>query len=171
MNEIVVIGTVPPCPRCSLLGMLVAEKVRRMGIEAEIRHLSYTDEESVKFAKSIGLEPGTAKDVAKRINEEIDKEKLAELLKGNGGDEVNSEENDTEERNSAGDDSQEICICNAFSSCNWSYELDEFLRPYENRAKEAGILMTPVLIINGELKHSGSVPDIEKINEWMDELS
>jgi len=161
MNKIVVIGTVPPCPRCSLLGMLVAEKVRRMGIEAEIRHLSYTDEESEKFAKSIGLEPGTAKDVAKRINEEIDKEKLAELLKGDGRDEVNSDESDP----------GESCICNAFSSCNWSYELDEFLRPYENRAKEAGILMTPVLIINGELKHSGSVPDIEKINEWIEELN
>lgn len=161
MNRILVIGTEPPCPRCSLLGMLVTEKVRRMGIEAEVRHLSYTDEESVKFAKSIGLEPGTAKDVAKRINEEIDKEKLAELLKGDVRDEVSSDEGDPEDG----------CICNAFSSCNWSYELDEFLRPYENRAKEAGILMTPVLIINGELKHSGSVPDIEKINEWMEELN
>jgi len=154
MNEILIIGTEPPCPRCSLLKMLVKEFVSRTKIEAEVKSLCYTDEESVRFAKSIGLKPGTAKDVAKKINLEMDKERLAELLKGNG------------DESSSGD-----CICNAFSSCNWSIELDDFLRPYENSAKEAGILMTPVLIINGELKHSGSVPDIEKLNEWIEELS
>ncbi len=153
MNKILIIGTEPPCPRCSLLKMLVKEFVRRIEIEAEVKSVCYNDEESVKFANSLGLEPGTAKDVSKRINLEMDKDRLAELLKGSS------------DESSSGD-----CICNSFSSCNWSIELDEFLRPFENRAKESGILMTPVLIINGELKHSGSVPDIEKLSSWIEEL-
>jgi len=30
--------------------------------------------------------------------------------------------------------------------------------------------MTPVLIINGEVKHQGSVPEMEKIEQWILEL-
>jgi len=37
-------------------------------------------------------------------------------------------------------------------------------------ASELGILMTPVLIINGELKHNGSVPKLAQIEEWLMEL-
>jgi hypothetical protein len=44
------------------------------------------------------------------------------------------------------------------------------LRLFENRAKEVDIMMTPVLIINGELKHQGSVPSLSRINEWLIEL-
>lgn len=57
-----------------------------------------------------------------------------------------------------------------YNDCSWTYELDEVLRLVENRAKEVGVMMTPVLIINGELKHQGSVPSSCKINEWLLEL-
>lgn len=36
----------------------------------------------------------------------------------------------------------------SYNNCNWTFELDEALRLFENRAKEVGIMMTPVLIIN-----------------------
>jgi len=32
-------------------------------------------------------------------------------------------------------------------------------------------MMTPVLIINGEIKHQGSVPELSKIEEWLLELT
>lgn len=53
---------------------------------------------------------------------------------------------------------------------NWTYELDEQLRLFEIKAKEEGILMTPSLIINGILKHSGSVPRLLQLEEWLLEL-
>jgi len=48
--------------------------------------------------------------------------------------------------------------------------LDDYLRPFETKAKDAGILMTPVLIINGKMKHNGSVPGLDKIVDWLSEL-
>jgi protein-disulfide isomerase len=48
--------------------------------------------------------------------------------------------------------------------------LDDYLRPYETKAKDAGILMTPVLIMNGKIKHNGSVPRLNKIVDWLLEL-
>ena len=52
----------------------------------------------------------------------------------------------------------------------WSYELDEQLRYFENNAREVGILMTPAIVINGKLKHAGSVPRISILTEWLSEL-
>lgn len=147
MHQIVIIGTDPPCPRCGLLFNAAAGKVQELNIPAEVVHWTYTDAEAGEFAGSMGLEAGTAKDVAKRINREIDKTELDKLLKEAQPDPGNpySEYND----------------------CGWSPELDEFLRLFEARAGEAGILMTPVLLINGELKHQGSVPELQQLEEWL----
>jgi len=150
MNIIWVIGTQPPCPRCKLLTKAVEAKVFENEISAVVRHLAYTDAEAIEFAKGKGLEPGTAKDVAKAINQEIDMSKLTELLKDDSC-----------------DDSLEY---SKYNDCNWSYKLDEFLRPYENVAVEVGIMMTPVLIINGEIIHQGSVPSLTKLEKWLKEL-
>lgn len=150
MNKILIIGTQPPCPRCKLLTNVVSEKVKEFGIKAEVIHLSYTDKESKAFAKSIGLEVGTAKEVAKRLGMVIDTEKISSLGR-NDALVANSEYKD-------------------YNSNNWSFELDEFLRPFENKAIEVGILMTPVLIFNNEVKHHGSIPRIDKVEEWLTEL-
>ncbi|HOW10597.1 MAG TPA: thioredoxin family protein [Bacteroidales bacterium] len=150
MNEILIIGTEPPCPRCGLLLKVITEKVKEFKIDAVIKHLSYTDAEAKEFADSIGLKTGTAKDVARLINMEIDKSRLSELIHG----QANSHS----------------CEYSAYNDCNWSYELDEYLRPFEKRAKDVGILMTPILIINGELKHQGSVPRVKEIDEWLTKL-
>jgi hypothetical protein len=45
------------------------------------------------------------------------------------------------------------------------YILDNWLRTFENRAKDVGILMTPVLVIDGEIKYNGSVPDLNFIED------
>jgi hypothetical protein len=124
--------------------------VKEFGINAEVRHLAYSDEESKIFAKSIGLETGTAKDVSKRIGKVIESEKISRLIQNYELQENKEYEN--------------------FNDSNWSYELDEFLRPFEQEAKSVGILMTPILIINGELKHNGSLPRIKRLEEWILEL-
>ncbi len=150
MNSIWIIGTHPPCPRCKLLTNVVRAKINELGIFADVKHIAYTDTLSVEYAKTQGLKPGTVKDVAKVINQEIDYNRLAELLKNNT--------------------SKDTCQFKDYNDCNWSHELDEFLRPYENVAKEVGVMMTPVLIINGEIKHQGSVPDLTQIEKWLKEI-
>ena len=51
----------------------------------------------------------------------------------------------------------------------WSPALDEELRPCRELADKIQILMTPVLIVNGKLKHHGSVPDPDRILDWLKE--
>lgn len=150
MNSIIVIGVNPPCPRCKLLGKVIDEKVKELHISADVRHIAYTDPEAKRFAQSIGLETGTAKIVSQKIQLEIDSQKIHAALNNR------IEKPDCEFRD--------------YNDCNWSFELDELLRPFEKKAKEVEILMTPALIINEELKHQGSVPPLSKINEWLMEL-
>ena len=51
----------------------------------------------------------------------------------------------------------------------WSPVLDEELRPCQELADKVRILMTPILVVNGRLKHHGSVPDAERILAWLQE--
>lgn len=150
MNKIVIIGLEPPCSRCKLLGNVIDAKVEKLKIEAEVIHLAYTNTEARRIANSFGLISGTAKDVSGKIEVPIDSEKIS-LAKS-----AKTIHPDYDFR--------------AYNNCNWTFELDEALRIFENQAKDVGIMMTPVLIINGELKHQGSVPSLSKINEWLSEL-
>ena len=147
MNKIVIIGVEPPCPRCKLLGNIIDAKVEELNIEAEVSHLAYTHPEARTIANSFGLVPGTSKDVSGKIQVPIDNEKISKA------------------KNSR--TIQPDYDFRAYNNCNWTFELDEALKLFENRAKEVGIMMTPVLIINGELKHQGSVPSQSKIDEWL----
>jgi len=148
MNKIQIIGTEPPCARCKLLTNVVKDKVKEFEINAEVKHLVYTDNEAKKIAENFGLGTGTASLVAKIMNIEIDNSKK---IIPNFNSEFNTEYED-------------------YFYTNWTYELDEHLRPYEKKAKELGILMTPSLIINGKLMHSGSVPRLFLIEKWLLEL-
>ncbi len=150
MNSIIIIGVQPPCPRCKLLGNVIDAKVNELQIDAEVRHFAYTDPEAKKIAQSFGLETGTANDVSRKIHLEIDSQRVS-MAKYN---KTIHPDFDFE----------------SYNDCNWTFELDEALRPVEHQAREAGIMMTPALIINGELKHQGSVPSFSKINEWLSDL-
>lgn len=150
MHKIIIIGTEPPCPRCGLLTKVLKVKIDELSILAEIEHWNFTDTKSKLFAEDKGLIPGTAKDVAAKTGIEIDKTQLAKLIQNPG---INP---DNEFRK--------------YNNFKWSPELDEFLLPLERKAESAGFLMTPTLIINGAIKHSGSVPAMEKITKWLQEL-
>ena len=149
MNKIIIIGTVPPCPRCELLTEIVKTEKELLKLDADVSHISYTKEEASEIAERIGMIPGTAKDVAKSIGEEIHLENMPKLV-------------------------ESIEIDPNFKQFEKLFHevkiLDDWLRPFEEKAKDAGILMTPVLIINGTIKHSGSVPDLKTIDEWLLDL-
>ena len=51
----------------------------------------------------------------------------------------------------------------------WSPALDEELRPCQELADRVRILMMPILVVNGRLKHHGSVPDSDRILAWLKE--
>jgi hypothetical protein len=154
MNQIIVIGTQPPCPRCKLLTEIVTRKAETFGLNAEIRHIAYTSPEAAEIAAAKGLVPGTAKDVAKKAGLEIcwdDKAEIPQALQA-------QIENLDEDLLPYTQLFKEVAI------------LDHTLRPFENMAEDLGILMTPILIINGQVKHRGSVPWVSDIVRWMKEL-
>jgi len=46
-------------------------------------------------------------------------------------------------------------------------ELDMVLQPIKEKSQEMGYLMTPVLVINGQVKCMDHVPDQEAIRAWV----
>ena len=147
-KEIWIIGVDPPCPRCDLTRQRVERLVDEMDLAVNVRNLIYGDPEARKFAESIGKEFGTAKHVAHKagINMGINKVQL--------------EKNDGR---TLPEDFDQI----DGPAKKWSPEMDEKLRPFQVKAQSVGMLMTPILIIYGEVKHHGSVPSIEQIRSWL----
>jgi predicted DsbA family dithiol-disulfide isomerase len=155
MHEIIVIGTTPPCPRCKLLTEVVAAKVKAFDIDAEVRHISYTSEEAVELADRDGLKPGTAKDVAKIIGQDVNLEKMPKASELAESDQIKNLEPFLKPFESL---FREVSI------------LDNWLRDFEKQAKDVGILMTPVLIIDGMVKYNGSVPSLPFLDSLLAEL-
>lgn len=147
MNEILIIGTQPPCPRCKLITQVFKDKIAELNLNANIKHIGFNEPDAIEYAKTLGLQTGTASIVANKLNIEIEHKK------------INPDEKSI--YNFEYDD---------YLYTGWSYELDEHLRFFENKALEVGILMTPSIIINKKLKHAGSVPRISLINQWLLEL-
>ena len=150
MHQVVVIGTDPPCPRCQLLKNIVKSQLNEMSLDAEFVPLVYTSAEAMAIAKRHGLVPGTAKAVAEVLGVAVDSEAFTML----------------DEKYTPDPDSP----YHRFNDCRWSIGMDELLKPLENRAVEAGIMMTPVLVIDGEIRHQGSVPMMTDIVQWLKEL-
>ena len=155
MHQIIIIGTLPPCPRCKLLTEIVTVKSRLLELDADIKHIAYNSEEAAEIAGKVDLVPGTAKDVAKLIGKDINLENMPRA----------SELSELESLKDL--DSDMKPFENLFKEV---YILDNWLRSFELQAKEVNILMTPVLLINGTIKHQGSVPDLLQIEEWLKEL-
>lgn len=155
MHQIVIIGTVPPCPRCKLLTEVVTVKAKSLGLDTEIMHISYTSEEANGLAGKEGLKPGTAKDVAKTLGLDINLDKMPKASELSEFNNIENLEPDLKQFESL---FREVNI------------LDNWLRTFENQAKNIGILMTPVLIIDGKIKYSGSVPNLSVIEKLLVEL-
>jgi len=152
VNKIIIIGTTPPCPRCKLLTEIIKIKTKLFNLDSDVRHISYTSEEAAEIATSLGLLPGTAKDVAKLIGKEINPADMPKKIESSELEFLNNVEPEL------------IKYEQLFREVNI---LDNWLRPFEYQSKNVGILMTPALIINGELRYNGSVPEIKKIDSWL----
>jgi hypothetical protein len=143
---IMVIGTEPPCPRCDLLSLLVTE-VAGESASITLRHCSYDSPDATALALKLGCKVGTAKHVAQAAAIQAD----WDAVYG----EINRKQ------------AQANMSCRPADT--WTPELDRLLEPCQKAAESAGYLMTPVLVINGEVKHQGSVPTKRQIADWLSE--
>ena len=149
-NEVWIIGTDPPCPRCHHLTNMVHDLVNELDLSIRVRHLSFTDKDAVEFAGAMDLVPGTAKAVAQKGQIDMDWQQIHAL--------VGIPEKALEGK-------EEPVCCPAVAQ--WTPELDELLRPCQEQALSLGIMMTPVLVISGRVHHQGSVPSREQTKTWL----
>jgi hypothetical protein len=143
--DVVVIGTEPPCPRCDLLTRFVKETAAECSGPVRVRHCAFDAPDAVVLAQRLGRAVGTAKDVAKAANIKMDWDAVFGLI--------------TRKRHEAGPDSR--------AADAWTSELDEMLRPCQDIADSVGYLMTPILVVDGKVKHHGSVPSREEVRAWI----
>jgi small redox-active disulfide protein 2 len=130
------------------------ELVNELDLPIMIRHLAYTEDEARRFAGSLGLDPGTAKDVAKKAGIEIDWEEVHRIIDSPG--ETNVQPSDP-------------TCCPTRPGAKWTPALDLALRPCEENALSVGVMMTPVLVMAGRIYHQGSVPSRGQIRQWIEE--
>ena len=143
MKDILVIGTEPQCPRCKLLSNIMESMNDEFDWNANVSHTAYDAEEAQEIAEKLGLRANTAKEVAKLVGMPMDKDLVNQLCSPC---EVKP-------------DSEWA----ALNDCSWRQELDDYLKPYQERARVVGILMTPVLVVDGEVIWEGSVPNREQL--------
>jgi hypothetical protein len=72
--EITVIGVVPPCPRCERIYDLAVEVADELGIEVEMKKISYDSEEAKSYGKV-----GTAYHIAEWAKMEVDWSGIREI--------------------------------------------------------------------------------------------
>ena len=147
-DEVWIIGVDPPCPRCDLTRQRVERIIQEEGLPLRARNLIYTDPEAQQFAESIGKVCGTGKTVVEKAGIVVDRGKLVSIFK---------------EPPSRPEDYDQI----DGQAKHWSPEMDEVIRPLQLKAESVGVLMTPVLVVRGEVKHHGSVPSIDQIRSWL----
>lgn len=140
--EIIVIGTEPPCVRC-LTTYNRAKEVARQFPDIEVRKVAIHTPEAAKYGK---VESGHGIGEAAKVKGDPEKMKqlmgeLIPLMK----DEKNNED-----------------LIDARLK-----ELEKVLQPVKEKARELGYLMTPVLIIDDEVKSMDYVPSKEEILAWI----
>lgn len=147
-KEIWIIGVDPPCPRCDLTKKRAERLANETGRSVNVRNLIYSSLEAREFARSIGKETGTAKDVVRKAGVEIDWDHVSAVYR---------------DPPTQPDD---IDLVDG-PARHWSPEFDEALRPCQEKAESVGLLMTPIVVVDGEVKHHGSVPSIEALSSWI----
>ncbi len=144
-KEVWMIGVDPPCPRCDLTQQRVERISKELGGSIKIRKLIYTDSDARKFGESIGKEIATGRHVAERAGIDMGwQERFRAVAASPPSHPEDFDEIDGVAR-------------------KWSPEMDELLRPCQEKAESMGMLMTPVLVVDGDVKHQGSVPSLEKL--------
>lgn len=141
--EIVIIGTDPPCIRCATTFKRAKEVAQRYPGQIEVKKISIHTAEALKYGKvdsghGIGEAGGIKLDAGKM-------QKIAGSINKLSKDKVKNKN-----------------LIDAKLK-----EMDTVLKPIKMKAKELGYLMTPVLVINGQVKSMDYVPDEEAIQAWV----
>jgi hypothetical protein len=147
-KEIWMIGVHPPCPRCDLTRQRIARLINEAKSPITLTVLTYNDPEAQKFAASVGKEAGTAKHVIQKTGLVIDGNRLAAV------------------RENPPTPPEDIDLIDG-PARSWSLEFDEVLRPCQEKAESVGLLMTPIVVVDGIVKYHGAVPSIEQIKSWI----
>lgn len=142
--EILVIGPEPPCVRCINTAKFAKEVAEQYSGKVTVRKIDTHAEEAQKYGKVEG--GGTIAEIEKV---DYDSEGFKRLMQEAGG--LMSDE----ERNKS-------------SIKGKLQEIQEKLTPITEKAKEAGYLMTPVVVVNGKVKSIGYVPNKEEIQKWVE---
>lgn len=142
--EVVVIGTEPPCVRCQTTYKRAKEVAQQLPGEIEVSKVAIHSEEAGKFGK---VESGHGIAEAGNIQPDVDSmKKLLGEIEGLTADEGKNES-----------------LIEARLK-----ELENVLKPIQDKARELGYLMTPVLVINGQVKSMNHVPSKEEIRGWIE---
>jgi len=142
--EIVVIGVEPPCIRCHTTFKRAKEVTQQFPQKIEVKKVTIHTKEAEKYGN---VEAGHGIEVAGNVKPDIESMKKLigelEILKAN---EVKNEK-----------------LIDARLK-----DLEKALAPVKEKAKELGFLMTPVLVVNGQVKSMDYVPSKEEIKAWIE---
>jgi hypothetical protein len=143
--DVLVIGTDPPCPRCDLLAVRAREAAETLERPTTVRHVLCDSAEAAAVAQVLNRRIGTPPQVAEVAGIGTDWERRDELVR--------------EQRRLVGPEAR--------AAETWTPALDTLMDPCREAAEGVGFLMTPVLVVNGVVKHYGSVPTVEQVREWL----
>ncbi len=147
-KDIWVIGVAAACPRCDLLGQRVEKLAKELLPSSCVKKILNTDAQAIEYAASLGKNIATVKEIAMLSRIKIDWKHFATV--------ANNPPTPPEDIDSLEGQARQ-----------WSPQLDEALRPYQEYAESTGVLLTPVLVVGGDVKHHGSVPSIHQIRSWL----
>lgn len=142
--EILIIGVEPPCIRCQTTLNRAKEVSQQFPEKIDVRKVEIYSEEARKYGT---VKDGPGIEDAGNVKPDFDSMKrvLAEL------DELKADE----EKNEGLIDAK-------------LKELQEVIKPVEDKARELGYLMTPVLVVNEKVKSMGYVPSKEEVRGWVE---
>lgn len=143
--RVLIIGTDPPCPRCDLLAVRVQEAAAAIERPTEIKHCFFDSAEAVAVGQGADRRVGTPKHVSAETGVPVEWSEVGRIVE--------------ERRRAVG--------AEARAALTWTPEMDALIDPCREAAEEAGFYMTPVLVVNGTVKHHGGVPTMEQIKGWL----
>jgi hypothetical protein len=142
--EILVIGTEPPCIRCLTTYKRAKEIAQQFKEKVEVRKIAMNSQEAAKYGKI-----GSGGSLGAVTNVKPDFEKLTKVS-------AEISELFKDEAKNAGLIESKL------------NELDKVLQPVKEKSQKMGYLMTPVLVVNGQIKCMDHVPDKEAIQAWVE---
>jgi hypothetical protein len=143
--DVLIIGTNPPCPRCDLLTVRVREAAETFSRPFRMRHAFFDSAEAAAVGQAANRRVGTPKHVSAETGIQVAWDQVDRLVE--------------ERRREVGQEAR--------PAQTWSLAMDALIGPCRDAADAVGFFMTPILVVNGTVKHHGSVPTVDQIREWL----